>query len=543
MAEVGGPGLTWGTSIQSFMRYVVKERVEKTFFHNLAFDGRFIIDHLFRSGYSFTKQRRPRPGQFNCIMSSKNKLYQVRVCFSSKHTLTVWDSYKLFPFSVETLGRKLGDGVTKGEIDHKKDRPVGYKPTPEEIDYGLRDVVIVAKALQTLDGGPGKMTIGANALADYKDRFGKNRFRKVFPVLSLEEDAEVRAAYRGGYTYVRPDRAGKVTGAGISVDYNSMFPSQMWSELPYPVGYPERFEGRYSPDTAYPLYVQRLTASFRLKPRHVPTIQVKGSAFYGNHEYVEQSVEPVSLALTSVDLDLFFENYDVDVWSWDGGLKFMAKLGEELFGCYYEHWGRKKQESEGAEREEAKLYNNSLYGKFATNPDVTGKLPYFDEETDTVRWMLDEPETREPVYIPVGAFTTAYARKAQIEAILVNWDRFVYTDTDSLHLDGTEPPEGVRLHEKDYHAWKVEEDYIRAKHLRAKCYVLEHSDGSLTVKCAGMPDNVKKLVTFDTFEFGFTNAVPDGEGGWTVPPGQGKLLPKAVPGGVVLVDSIYCLHP
>lgn len=116
MAEVGGPGLTWGTSIQSFMRYVVKERVEKTFFHNLAFDGRFIVDHLFRSGYSFTKERRPRPGQFNCIMSSKNKLYQVRVCFSSKHTLTVWDSYKLFPFSVETLGRKLGDGVTKGEI-------------------------------------------------------------------------------------------------------------------------------------------------------------------------------------------------------------------------------------------------------------------------------------------------------------------------------------------------------------------------------------------------------------------------------------------
>ena len=84
---------------------------------------------------------------------------------------------------------------------------------------------------------------------------------------------------------------------------------------------------------------------------------------------------------------------------------------------------------------------------------------------------------------------------------------------------------------------------MRAKHLRAKCYVLEHSDGSLTVKCAGMPDNVKKLVTFDTFEFGFTNAVPDGEGGWTVPSGQGKLLPKAVPGGVVLVDSIYCLHP
>ena len=113
---------------------------------------------------------------------------------------------------------------------------------------------------------------------------------------------------------------------------------------------------------------------------------------------------------------------------------------------------------------------NNIYGKFATNPDVTPKVPVMDEG-GTVRWMLGPAETRDPVYLPVGAFCTAWARHTLISAIHANQDRFIYCDTDSMHLAGTDDPEGIPLHDTDLCAWKVEGTFSHARHLRAKCYI------------------------------------------------------------------------
>ena len=54
-----------------------------------------------------------------------------------------------------------------------------------------------------------------------------------------------------------------------------------------------------------------------------------------------------------------------------------------------------------------------------------------------------------------------------------------------------------------------------------------------------MPDSVKELVTWDNFDYGFSNTDENGD----IIPGHAKLMPKTVPGGVVLVDSVYRLHP
>ena len=123
-------------------------------------------------------------------------------------------------------------------------------------------------------------------------------------------------------------------------------------------------------------------------------IQLRGFGFFGEHEYVRETAEPVSIVLTSVDLELFMDNYDVDVWSWDGGFCFQACHGSEIFGDYVDYWGEVKRNNKGALRTLAKLYLNNLYGKFSTHPDVTQKVPYLDEETDTVKWRLGEHEER-----------------------------------------------------------------------------------------------------------------------------------------------------
>ena len=119
-----------------------------------------------------------------------------------------------------------------------------------------------------------------------------------------------------------------------------------------------------------------------------------------------------------------------------------------------------------------------------------------------------------------------------------NRDRFVYCDTDSMHLLGTETPIGIPIDDKALCNWKVEGEFHRAKHLRTKAYIWD-LNGRFSVTCAGMPDSVKELVTWDNFDYGFSNTDENGD----IIPGHAKLMPKTVPGGVVLVDSVYRLHP
>lgn len=521
-----------GLNIQSFMRFCSVKDVAIAWFHNLAFDGKFIVDFLLRVGYEHVTDKQPYPGEFTTLVSNKGQFYQIEVCFHNYRRVSFRDSLKLFPMPVKRLAQSYDMPYSKGDIDFSYDRPRGHEPTSEELDYLIRDVKIPAFALRhNYSEGLDKLTAGANAFMDFKTRFGKKRFKSTFPTLTDEEDALVRAAYRGGYVYCHPDYKDVVTGKGISVDYNSMYPSQMRSN-PYPVGKPKSFDGRYIYDELHPLYVQSLTCDFELKPDHVPTVQLSGHGIYGLHEYVTKTVEPAALTLTNVDLDLFFENYDVDVYSWDGGLMFQQK--EHLFDEYIDHWGEVKRTTKGGKRQIAKLMLNSLYGKFATNPDVTQKVPVM--ENDVVKWREGEPEYREPVYVPVAAFATAYAREQLIHGILANYDRFMYCDTDSMHLIGEGEPKGIKLHPTDFCAWCVEGVFDRSKHLRAKTYVLDYG-GDLTISCAGMSNPVKALVTFDNFNFGFSNLDEQGR----IIEGAGKLLPQAVPGGVILKDSPYIL--
>lgn len=535
----------YGTDIDSFLLYIAEHGECLYWFHNLAFDGKFLVDRLFRLGYTWTADK-PTAGQFSTLVSSKGKFYQLTICFYSGLVIKIRDSLKVFPMSVKRVAKAFNLPEGKGELDYETARPEGHQLTDEEIDYIRRDVEIVARALETnVEQGLTKMTIGSNAFGFFKKQMGKARFEHLFPVLSETEDAEIRLSYRGGFTYVNPKFAGVDVYGGISVDYNSMYPSMLISK-PYPVGAAHLFYGRYAPqdsqglpvyDPSHRLFVQNLTCAFSLKSDGLPMIQLRNSGFYGQHEYVRETVEPVQVTLTCVDLELLFRNYDVDVLSWDGGYWFQTLPGGELFGPYVDYWGKIKRGSKGPMRQLAKLMLNNIYGKFATNPDVTQKRPRMGDD-GIVKWELADPETRDGVYIPVGTFCTAWARHTLITAIRQQGERFIYCDTDSMHLAGTEDPVGIPLHDTDLCAWKVEGTFTRARHLRAKCYIWDLG-GKLGVTCAGMPDNVKALCNFDNFHWGLSNLDPvTGK----VIEGAGKLTPVAVPGGVVLEPRVYELH-
>lgn len=155
-------------------------------------------------------------------------------------------------------------------------------------------------------------------------------------------------------------------------------PSVMYDKA-MPFDTPEYFEGEYKEDKQYPLYIQMLTCSFKIKKNKIPTIQIKKHLSFLENEYLTSSGnEIVSLVLTSVDLKLFKEHYNLYEVKYKGGWKFKAITG--LFTKYIDKWIKVKNEAtiseNGGMRQLAKLQLNSLYGKFATKIVSRRKIPF-----------------------------------------------------------------------------------------------------------------------------------------------------------------------
>lgn len=533
ICEIGNPdNFTYGNDINDFMKWANEQGKATVYFHNLKFDGEFILCWLFENGFKYIGDRRDlEKNTFTTLISDKGQFYSMEICFErkgkEKKSLTIYDSLKILPFSVEAIAKGFNLPISKLEIDYNETREKGHILTKKEIDYLRNDVDIVARALNTLfEQGLNKMTQGSNALYDYKQTVGSKNFNKWFPI--PDYDSDIRQSYKGGFTYLNPKFKELDLTEGIVLDVNSLYPSVMYYQ-PLPYGEGIFFKGKYKADKIYNLYVQMFTCQFELKPGYIPTIQLKNNLSFIPTQYLESSDgEDVTLCLTNVDLDLFMEHYNVFNIEYHSGWKFKSTIG--LFKDYIDKWNKIKMEStlngNKAMRTLAKLMLNALYGKFALNPNVQSKIPWYDN--GIVKYKLGEKETRDPIYIPVGTFITAWARHKTISSAQKVYDRFVYADTDSLHLIGTEIPDMIEVDPVKLGAWKHESTFKRARFIRQKSYI-EEIDGVLNITCAGMPDRCYQFVTWDNFHSGMSYA--------------GKLGMTHVEGGIVLKDipfSIKC---
>ena len=437
-----------GNSIDTFMEFCKNSNNSKFWFHNLKFDGEFIIYYLIKNGFKYIKSKKEADNKtFTTLISDLGMFYEITVYFSKKGKrvckVTFLDSLKILPFSVDQIAKSFNLEISKLELDYKKEREVGHSLTKEEQDYIKNDVKIVAKALQVVfSENLQKMTIGANALDDYRRILTDKKFRHYYPNLENFVDEDIRKAYKGGFTYLNPIYKEKDIGAGVVLDVNSLYPSVMYEkELPFGDGV--FFEGKYKEDKVYSLYIQMITCRFSLKPNKIPTIQIKNHRFFYSNEYLTSSEGEIEcLVLTSVDLKLFLEQYEVTDLEYISGWKFKAIKG--LFTEYIDKWIKVKNEAtisgNKGQRTLAKLMLNSLYGKFATSLSAVSKAPYIED--DIVHYELEEPIAKKGIYLPMACFITAYAREKTIrtsQAIkdysLKNYgiDMYLYSDTDSIH--------------------------------------------------------------------------------------------------------------
>lgn len=577
-----------GTDIAEFFETVKSLDNPTLYFHNLKFDDSYILYWLLKNGYEWKESNRVVTSKsFTTIISGDGKFYGTTIYFNvkgkKKQKCTIYDSLKLLNMPVEDVANTFKLPIKKGKIDYNRhNKPC--EVTLDEWEYLYCDVKIMALALKQLfDKGFNKMTIGGCALADYKEFFGRKHFEKIFPELPIETDAKIRMSYRGGFTFANEYWINKTVAEGIVFDVNSLYPSVMRFR-PLPYGIPIEFKGKYKPNKDYPLFIQNIRCFFKLKPGYIPTIQLKHSIYYSKTQYLTSSFsektgkdEYTDLCLTCVDLELFLEHYEVSCLQYIDG--YMFKASTNLFAEWVDKWNAEKVkatlEKNAGLRQIAKLILNNLYGKFGTNPAVDSKRPYLDVEKDIVKYKLIEyikedekgkpikdengnfetttKQLRKSIYIPVATFITAWARYTTITASQKihseslkkdGVSRYLYSDTDSIHLRGLELPDCIEIHPTKLGAWKHESTFQRARFIQAKRYVedefvvsnngdyfIKDSYGDfitkLKITCAGLPKSCYKNVTFDNFVIGAEYA--------------GKLKPLTVPGGCVLVETPFSM--
>lgn len=545
----------YGNSIITFIQQCSKLANCDMYFHNLKFDSQFIIWFLLQAGWKVAKESKDiNELEFATVINGTNNIYALELCFKKWYTggkakykkVKIYDSLKKLPFTVKKIAKDFELPIQKLKLDYLAERERGHIFTKEEQEYLRNDVEIMARALHIqFEQGLTHMTIGSDALSSYRTIMGGLKsFELKFPKLNFELDEQIRRAYHGGWTYVNPLFQNQDLGPGKVYDVNSLYPWAMRYN-DYPVGYPEYHTGKYEIDYVRPLYIQRFECEFKLKKGKLPTVQIKHSIFYNSTEYLVESNGPTILTMCNIDLELFFENYEVYNLSYICNWSFKSESG--LFNDYIDHWSSVKEHSTGAKRQIAKLMLNNLYGKFATNPGIIEKKPRLVD--GVVEYYTDRSYNKDAIYIPVGIFCTAYAREKTIRTAQKIIDRFVYADTDSLHIVGEDEPKELEglVQDTKLGYWKNESNFVRARFLKAKTYVEEEEiskekfdkseskldyerEGKyyhLNVKCAGMNDSIKEKVTYDNFKAGFTET--------------GKLLPKNVRGGVVLVETEFTI--
>ena len=553
VSEIGNiDNFKYGNSIETFIEWCKNKKYNYTlYFHNLKFDGEYIFNYLLKNGYDYisTKKQR-RDKTFMCLISGMGHFYSIEIYFTignhRVNKVTIYDSLKLLNMSVDTIAKQFDLPIRKLEIDYKEYREIGHELTSEEIDYIRNDVEIMSRALSIMfDLGLTKMTIGSCALHNYKEMI-KN-FTDYYPELPLELDTDMRKSYKGGFTYLNDIYKDKEIGKGIVLDVNSLYPSVMKNAL-LPFGKPVYFSGKYEESFLYPLYIQRIACSFKLKDGKIPTIQLKNNPEYNPTEYLTSSNgDIIDLTLTNIDLKLFFENYDVEDLYFDGGWKFKQTKG--LFDKYIDIWSNNKIEAKKNGNKAlymvSKLMLNSLYGKFAKNPYNRCKYPYLNED-GKISYHLGEIEEGKGLYIPIGSFITSYARERTIrtsQAIrdytLKHYgkDYYVYSDTDSIHmleLPEEELKQFIDIDDYILGYWKLESKFKRGKFIRQKCYIEEDYEGKINVTVAGLPKKLGKYVNFDNFKVGFSLLASDE----TI---DHKLTYKHVDGGVMLVDTDFTI--
>ena len=120
ICEIGNiDNFIYGNNIDDFIKWCEKVKGNPTlFFHNLKFDGCYIISYLLQNGYEWVDNRDNRRDKtFTTLITDMGVWYQIEIYFkvTSKRTVSVKinDSLKILNFSVEKIAKDFKLPISK----------------------------------------------------------------------------------------------------------------------------------------------------------------------------------------------------------------------------------------------------------------------------------------------------------------------------------------------------------------------------------------------------------------------------------------------
>lgn len=506
--------------------------------------------------YSCNKTIYKQIGKFEYELIMKNGIFYKCTLKGEKVIINFYDTFKLIPFSLKKASKDfLGLELSKEGLDYEKERSLVDKLTLEEFKYIYEDVFALKYLVKLLkfDGMKlnnetikySAMTTSSQAMKLYKDslvddyleninsfedeyvkdcvdnilfvdkgeikknkfKYADKLFRCLFPEQNQFIDSWQRHSYYGGLSTVEYDNVKKYSKYknkhGVVLDVNSLYPFIMYSRLlPYGTAFYKEEPWEDMNDEykkINPLYIQEITIhKLDVKKNKMAFLQVKDNKDFNGRLCIKNNIlngERVSLKfrLTNVMLKLLFECYNVGSYELGGHMAFQGT--NDLFKSYIDKWSKVKQENEGALRAFAKLMQNGLYGKFGMC-GLTEKTEFVNDDGIFTIKHLHTEIVSDTVYLPMATFITSYAKEYLVNAINTNYERFMYCDTDSLHLFGTlEEVKGVEIGEKIYGLWDNEFTFDDFIYIGSKRYAeRDIVTKKWNVKCCGLSDSILKQV-------------------------------------------------
>ncbi len=308
-------------------------------------------------------------------------------------------------------------------------------------------------------------------------QYGNMLFKALFPILWLNKPYDnsyvsnyVGTLFNGGLTMVNSAWKGIKVNVD-AYDLNSAYSGVMIKEM-FPYGKPFKGDG----GALYPIKdyeINLITDTYNLNGLPFVFQRPDKAKVYSKKLIPANG----TISLTSVEYERFKKYYKGE-WTAKVIRSYKAISGKFLFGDYINKFYDLKKNAtkiindkvivNESDRASAKLFLNSLFGKFGTKTHREGRI----YNPDSKEWEITEHIEKATYYLPLAVYITAYTRMQLVDAVGFNFKETVYMDTDSLKIkQGCEKNFNFTIHQSNLGDWKQETFNETSIFRRAKQYM------------------------------------------------------------------------
>ena len=483
------------------------KQTQTIYFHNLSYDGEFIIWWLIENGFKPVKVKVEHTNEFKEFTDFYGAKSEIYINYKG-HKIRLLCSYKLWPVKLEKIGESLG--LEKLNIDFNKlDFYNSIKDVPKDIlDYVCRDVQILKmKYKQYSQIYPINKTASGSSWKVFKnwyeDKYTKQDFKYRY---SLDEHwhKHLSNAYWGGFTQIKPEYIGQQLRCDIDIyDINSSYPA-IFSEEFLPYGSPTLIK----PEGEYVELIEAVIRNIRkvdLKMISHLHNWVKHNKF--NEHYIDDYNDAMSVIYTKQEWEEIKKTYKFDIVTQQSiYFKASKQLKEYIDTMFY----LKENEKDAVIKNDHKQILNTFTGKWGQSIYQTSRYLRPATDTDDRKYKYGDyvyqtytERTKEIKYVPIAIFVTSLARVKLIQKIRENIDSFIYCDTDSMIiLSNKFNYDNIDIDDNKLGFWKLQNKGTEIKIIKPKTYIVKLIDGTYNKVLAGINKECHHLFNFDNLFIG-----------------------------------------